>query len=101
MNSRKSRRTFSSESASCTAWWAARRRCRLATKVRAMPIKFRCVYCNQLLGIARRKAGKIVACTNCGGQLIVPDTAEGSGQALDKADSEAKTEGPGGVFEQV
>ena len=38
-----------------------------------MPIRFRCVYCNQLLGIARRKAGTIVRCTSCQGQLIVPD----------------------------
>src|SRR5436305_5070064 len=38
-----------------------------------MPIKFRCVYCNQLLGISRRKAGTIVRCTTCEGQLIVPD----------------------------
>jgi hypothetical protein len=38
-----------------------------------MPIRFRCVYCNQLLGISRRKAGTVVRCTTCGGQLIVPD----------------------------
>jgi DNA-directed RNA polymerase subunit RPC12/RpoP len=38
-----------------------------------MPVRFRCVYCNQLLGIARRKAGQVVRCTNCGGQIIVPD----------------------------
>lgn len=38
-----------------------------------MPIRFRCVYCNQLLGISRRKAGCIVRCTKCEGQLIVPD----------------------------
>jgi hypothetical protein len=38
-----------------------------------MPIRFRCVYCNQLLGISRRKAGTIVRCTTCEGQLIVPD----------------------------
>src|SRR5262249_42175047 len=39
----------------------------------AMPIRFRCVYCNQLLGISRRKAGTIVRCTTCEGQLIVPN----------------------------
>jgi phage FluMu protein Com len=38
-----------------------------------MPIRFRCVYCNQLLSIARRKAGAIVRCTKCEGQIIVPD----------------------------
>jgi DNA-directed RNA polymerase subunit RPC12/RpoP len=38
-----------------------------------MPIHFRCVYCNQLLGTARRKAGTVVRCTSCEGQIIVPD----------------------------
>lgn len=37
-----------------------------------MPVRFRCVYCDQLLGIARRKAGTVVKCPNCAGQLIVP-----------------------------
>src|SRR5437764_4477325 len=43
-----------------------------------MPIRFRCVYCNQLLGISRRKAGTTVRCTTCDGQLIVPDPAAAS-----------------------
>lgn len=67
-----------------------------------MPIRFRCVYCNQLLGIARRKAGKIVACTNCSGQLIVPDPVdvpEAAGDS-DRSDADAGTEGPARVFEQ-
>jgi hypothetical protein len=37
-----------------------------------MPIKFRCKYCNQLMGIARRKAGTEVHCPTCNGQLLVP-----------------------------
>ncbi|TMQ33327.1 MAG: hypothetical protein E6K70_13660 [Planctomycetota bacterium] len=37
-----------------------------------MPIRFRCAYCNQLLGIARRKAGTIVRCPTCAGQVVVP-----------------------------
>lgn len=37
-----------------------------------MPIRFRCVYCDQLLGIAHRKAGTVVKCPNCAGQLMVP-----------------------------
>lgn len=41
-----------------------------------MPIKFRCAYCNQLLGIARRKAGTVVRCPNCAGQVIVPKQEE-------------------------
>jgi phage FluMu protein Com len=39
-----------------------------------MPIKFRCAYCNQLLGIARRKAGTVVRCPTCAGQVVVPSS---------------------------
>src|SRR5262245_42453073 len=38
-----------------------------------MPIRFRCAYCNQLLGIAHRKAGTVVRCPTCAGQVVVPD----------------------------
>src|SRR5262249_48163376 len=38
----------------------------------SMPVRFRCAYCNQLMGIARRKAGTIVRCPTCSGQVIVP-----------------------------
>src|SRR5262245_25016146 len=38
-----------------------------------MPIRFRCAYCNQLMGIAKRKAGTVVRCPKCAGQVIVPD----------------------------
>ncbi len=37
-----------------------------------MPIRFRCVYCDKLLGIARRKAGAVVDCPQCHQPLIVP-----------------------------
>lgn len=37
-----------------------------------MPIRFRCAYCNQLMGIARRKTGTVVRCPNCAGQVVVP-----------------------------
>jgi DNA-directed RNA polymerase subunit RPC12/RpoP len=37
-----------------------------------MPVRFRCAYCNQLLGIARRKSGSIVRCPTCSGQVVVP-----------------------------
>ncbi len=37
-----------------------------------MPIRFRCAYCNQLMGIARRKAGTVVRCPTCSGQVVVP-----------------------------
>jgi phage FluMu protein Com len=43
-----------------------------------MPIKFRCAYCNQLMGIARRKAGTIVRCPSCSGQVVVPSPSEES-----------------------
>jgi phage FluMu protein Com len=39
-----------------------------------MPIRFRCAYCNQLLGIARRKAGTVVRCPTCAGQVVVPSS---------------------------
>jgi len=38
-----------------------------------MPIRFRCAYCNQLLGISKRKAGTVVRCPTCAGQVIVPN----------------------------
>jgi hypothetical protein len=46
-----------------------------------MPIKFRCKYCNQLMGIARRKAGTDVHCPTCNGQLRVPFQDEPSSPA--------------------
>lgn len=52
-----------------------------------MPIKFRCAYCNQLLGIARRKAGTVVRCPNCAGQVIVPKQDEAD---EDKGGSESE-----------
>jgi hypothetical protein len=41
-----------------------------------MPIRFRCKYCNQLMGIAHRKAGMEVECPTCKGQLLVPQTSQ-------------------------
>jgi hypothetical protein len=73
-----------------------------------MPIRFRCVYCNQLLGISRRKAGTIVRCTTCEGQLIVPEPDDGvtDGGSHEHApqpqpDHPTKTAngGTGGVFD--
>jgi phage FluMu protein Com len=40
-----------------------------------MPIKFRCNYCNQLMGIAHRKAGMEVVCPTCKGKVLVPATS--------------------------
>jgi hypothetical protein len=37
-----------------------------------MPIRFRCTFCNQLMGIAKRKAGAVVRCPACASQVTVP-----------------------------
>jgi hypothetical protein len=74
-----------------------------------MPIRFRCVYCDKLLGIARRKAGTIINCPHCAEKLIVPtpdpaDTAaepdEGSvqGSTSEKAFAGAP---PPPLFEKI
>lgn len=38
-----------------------------------MPIRFRCVNCDGLLSIARRKAGTITRCPKCHTEVTVPD----------------------------
>jgi hypothetical protein len=73
-----------------------------------MPIRFRCAYCNQLLGIARRKAGTVVRCPTCAGQVVVPNieeeeggpTSEGNGPFVferNDFDELLHTEGEGGA----
>ena len=37
-----------------------------------MPIRFYCPYCDQLLGIASRKAGAAIECPRCKGRVGVP-----------------------------
>ena len=37
-----------------------------------MPIKFRCNYCHQFLGISRAQAGGVVDCPTCGQSIRVP-----------------------------
>src|SRR5262249_18728873 len=54
------------------------RRLSLQVGSKPMPIRFRCAYCNQLLGIARRKAGQVVRCPTCAGQVVVPQADEES-----------------------
>jgi phage FluMu protein Com len=63
-----------------------------------MPIRFRCAYCNQLLGIARRKAGQVVRCPTCAGQVVVPSPEE----VGEEANAEAGAPGAPGppVFER-
>src|SRR5687767_4448875 len=65
-----------------------------------MPIRFRCVYCDKLLGIARRKAGAVVNCPQCGQPLIVP-TPEPEPEATAAASQPAgPPKGPPKLFEQ-
>src|SRR3954451_22376976 len=56
-----------------------------------MPIRFRCVYCDKLLGIATRKAGTVVNCPQCGQPLIVPspEPQEAAASAPERAPSPA------------
>src|SRR4051812_47852861 len=55
------------------------------TRDPAMPIRFRCAYCNQLMGISRRKSGSIVRCPKCSGQVVVPNPDEDAPE--DEADA--------------
>jgi len=63
-----------------------------------MPVRFRCVYCNQLLGISRRKSGTIVRCTNCEGQIIVPEPVAEAAAA--SGERKAPTSRVNNLFEQ-
>jgi len=51
-----------------------------------MPIRFRCGYCNKLLGIARRKAGSETTCPHCGYTLTVPDDPAGDISEMEDLD---------------
>jgi len=52
-----------------------------------MPIRFRCGYCNRLLGIARRKAGSETTCPHCGYTLTVPEDPVGDTSEMDDIDA--------------
>lgn len=45
-----------------------------------MPIRFRCTFCNRLLGIASRKAGTETTCPHCGYSITVPMPEEENGK---------------------
>jgi phage FluMu protein Com len=45
-----------------------------------MPIRFRCSYCNRLLGIATRKAGMETTCPHCGYAITVPVPQDDDGR---------------------
>lgn len=61
-----------------------------------MPIRFYCVTCEKLLGIATRKAGQIVSCPACKTQLRVPIPETPSPKPTAEASSElnSPTENP-------
>jgi hypothetical protein len=69
-----------------------------------MPIRFRCAYCQQLMGIARRKAGTVVRCPKCAGQVVVPPPddfdLDGSGTTGAAQPNKATGNGEGKLFEQ-
>jgi DNA-directed RNA polymerase subunit RPC12/RpoP len=59
-----------------------------------MPIRFRCAYCNQLMGIARRKAGTVVRCPTCSGQVVVPDPEVAGPEAEEPSPPGPQPKGP-------
>ncbi|HEY7153310.1 MAG TPA: hypothetical protein VH575_05055 [Gemmataceae bacterium] len=67
-----------------------------------MPIRFRCHHCNQLMGIARRKAGMTVQCPTCHAQLVVPQTeaAASPGGPASPGPVPPDIEGPAPLFER-
>jgi hypothetical protein len=67
-----------------------------------MPIRFRCVHCNQLLGIARRKAGMMVRCPSCAVEVLVPsaDNPEDLEVATEQQPPEPVEDQPAPVFER-
>ena len=65
-----------------------------------MPIRFRCAYCNQLMGIARRKAGTVVSCPKCAGQVVVPQPGPGDDDAEPSPVHAPQPAPEGGLFEQ-
>lgn len=63
-----------------------------------MPIRFRCRYCNQLMGIARRKAGMTVQCPTCHTQVVVPQP--GPDDKADLPGAQHNPEAPAPLFER-
>ncbi len=51
----------------------------------AMPIRFRCQHCHQLMGIARRKAGTEVQCPTCRHNTLVPKEDEVAAEPAPRA----------------
>lgn len=66
----------------------------------AMPIQFRCGTCQQLLGIARRKAGSIVPCPTCSAKTLVPNGTSEPPPVL-PARKREKSNQPVSIFDRV
>lgn len=64
-----------------------------------MPIRFRCAYCNQLLGIARRKSGTVVRCPTCAGQVVVPNLEDEKDEEREEKEAAAPAKAGGQLFE--
>ena len=60
-----------------------------------MPIKFRCQFCRQLLGISRTRAGAVVDCPQCGRSLRVPNL---DGTTDELPDSQRSSENDGALL---
>lgn len=65
-----------------------------------MPIQFRCGTCQQLLGIARRKAGSIVPCPTCAAKNLVP-TGTSEPPPVQPARKQQKSNQPHSIFDRV
>jgi hypothetical protein len=60
-----------------------------------MPIRFRCSFCNQLMGISRRKSGTVVRCPVCASPVTVPaEAGEDEGKGLEEKSPPRKLEAP-------
>lgn len=59
-----------------------------------MPIKFRCVYCERLLGIAHRKSGTEISCPKCKGRMRVPEAVKAAQTSKSNAGGAAVAEMP-------
>jgi hypothetical protein len=57
-----------------------------------MPIRFRCPFCNQRLGIGSRKAGTVVSCPTCHGQVTVPSSVSPPAAAAGQQPAQAMFE---------
>ncbi len=62
----------------------------------AMPVRFHCPICQQLLGVASRKVGSQVTCPKCLFEIVVPDGKSGTESVTPPDKSAAKGTKPPG-----